>query len=236
MTTSRETVHNAALSGAELKRIILADFEKLLVNEGYLSDYMAFGRVGYEITIRLHLDNPLTPEALSHISSRAIGQNLVRESPQLGAVEPAPLDQPSPEALAGASAIRREIDSPNEERLRNDMPVPVIVQQQDGTKTVEYVKYPKDIVEGEGKIIVSDRTEEARAAWGLPPLAAPEQVDPRAVIEGSTVCYCGYDRNSHALSGLSTQPQKEGFPKCSGFAPADSRDPNKKEAWPVEPS
>src|SRR5207237_3949318 len=158
-------------------------------------------------------------------TSRPIGTNIVEGHPALAAIESPPLSNPSPEAQVGSLSVRRSITSPNEERLRNDMPVPVIVQQQDGTKAAEFIRYPKDTVEGDGDVTIVDSTGEARKSWGLPALpSADPPPAPADVISGDTLCYCGYDKNSHALSGLCTCPAKEGFPKCGGFQPASAYD------------
>src|SRR5271155_6162307 len=57
MPLSRETVHNKALNGRELKKILLQDSEKLFAANGLLNDYLGYGRIGYEIRLTLHLDN-----------------------------------------------------------------------------------------------------------------------------------------------------------------------------------
>ena len=45
------------------------DFERLLANEGSLSNYIAYGRLGYQIILRLHTANPLSPVQETHIES-----------------------------------------------------------------------------------------------------------------------------------------------------------------------
>src|SRR4029077_13785113 len=129
--TGRERVANKALSGDEIKSIIKEDFDRLLSNEGLLSPHIAHGRIAYDITLRLHMDNPFNPESQSSTASRSIATNIVRDSPQLAAVEALPLAAPSPEAVAAGDRISRVIDSPNAERLRMGMPVPVEVKQMD---------------------------------------------------------------------------------------------------------
>jgi hypothetical protein len=170
MPTGRETVVNRALSGDELKKIILADAQRLVDNEGLLSPHIAFGRIGYTLTLRLHVDNPVVPGMpYPNISmaSRPMAQDLIAATPELAAVESAPLLNPSPESEVGSMELTREIISPNAERLREGMPVPVLVKGQDGTTTTEQIAYPSDPELGPGEIMLKDATEMARQQWGL---------------------------------------------------------------------
>lgn len=160
MAPTNEIVHNKMLSGSELRKIILSDTERLLANDGLLSDHIAYGRITYEIIIRKHLDNFMKPEDVSWTYS----------TPKAGVVERGPaLKDTSPEAIVDAQCLTRVIDSPNAERIRTGMPVPVIVSQPDGTATIEQVKYPPQPDLGEGNVKVYDVTAEARENWGLPP-------------------------------------------------------------------
>jgi len=246
--TSREVVHNRALSGLELKSIMRADFERLLTNEGMLSDYLAFGRAAYEIILRVHQDNPYVPVTESRIASKAVGRNVIAGTfkdpdtgeigpprPELAAIEPPPLSNPSPEHVISSLSIHRDIDSPNEERLRNDMPIPVIVQQQDGTKITEMVKYPPQEV-GEGNVRIEDRTQEAKTAFGHPdpPQPLPSVIEMRegGDLTNQSMCHCGHSKGSHALSGICTQCRDV---PCNGFRDARVALPAP-EAWPVVPS
>jgi hypothetical protein len=121
-----ETVVNKALTGTETKELIRRDFERMLGNFGELSDYMAFGRVGWKITLVLQTANAYRPTAESSIEG---GEEL-------------PID----DAHTQATELQRQVESPNVERIRNDMPVPVKTKQLDGTIQTEYVKYKQDDV------------------------------------------------------------------------------------------
>ena len=159
MPTTNEIVHNKMLSGSELRKIILADTERLLANDGLLSDHIAYGRITYEIIIRKHMDNFMKPEDVSWVSS----------TPKAGVVERGPvLHDPSPEAIVDAQRVTRVIDSPNTERIRTGLPVPVHVTQQDGSTTIESIKYPPQPELGKGNVKQDDVTAEARSEWGLP--------------------------------------------------------------------
>lgn len=233
MTTAREVVHNRALSGEELKDILRANFEKLLANEGMLSHYIAFGRVSYDMTLRLHVDNPYMPEIQTGTKSKLAAWNEVQENPNLAVLETPPLIGPSAEASVGATNLHHDITSPNEERLRHGMPIPIIREQQDGTRTQEMVKYPPQDDIGEAKIEITDVTRQTKQEWGIP--QDPVALSPTTPVPDaqSIMCKCGRSRGQHALSGIGTP--MEGFPVCNEFIPATAPD-KPKEAWPVSPT
>lgn len=241
MTTVREVITNTALSGAELKTILRNDFDRQLLNEGMLQDYAAFGRVAYEIRLTLHTDNHLFPTSVSVQRSRPVGRNLIAggmrdeegnimaPAPGLAAVESMPLAEPSSDASMGATELRRSIDSPNAERLRNEIPVPVMVDNQDGSKRPETIKYPKDESLGDGDVTITDVTRPVRQEFGQP-LPPSELIQQVREVSGDVMCHCGHTRNSHALSGLCTGEGKGCG--CDGFL--DARTPKPvQEAWPA---
>ena len=177
MPATNEIVHNRMLSGTELRQIILADTERLLANDGLLSDHIGYGRITYEIIIRKHMDNFMKPEDVSWIDS----------TPKAGVVERGPmLKDPSPEAIVDAQRLTRVIDSPNVERIRMGLPIPVTVTQQDGSTTIEQVKYPPQPDLGDGDIKVDDVSAEARENWGLPPEKSTVEVSEETVLRRGT--------------------------------------------------
>jgi hypothetical protein len=169
--TGKETVVNRALSGDELKKIILADCQRLVDNEGMLSPLVAFGRVGYTITLRLHMDNPYVPNTEITMESAPIAGNLLAGHEELAAIDRAPLAGATDKAEVGAMELERRIDSPNAERLREGMPIPVQTRQQDGTTQMESIAYPKDTFPevGAGDVKIADVTESAKVAWAVKP-------------------------------------------------------------------
>ena len=171
MPTGRETVVNRALSGDELKKLILADCQRLVDNEGMLSPIVAFGRVGYTITLRLHMDNPYVPNTEITMESKPATIAQVEASPELVALDRIPLIAPSDKAEIGALELTRNIDSPNAERLREGMSIPVQTKQQDGTTQMEQITYPKDSFPelGPGDVKITDVTEKTREAWPVKP-------------------------------------------------------------------
>jgi hypothetical protein len=165
--TASESVPNRALNGTELKALILDDFQRLLDNDGMLSEHLAFGRVGYDIILRLHLDNASQDVTESHVKSRPRAKQQVEKNPALSAVQTAPLPTPSPGAVVAGTQISRSVDSPNSERLRLGLPIPVDVRQSDRTIITEQVQYPRDESLGDGNVQERDVTGDARAAWNL---------------------------------------------------------------------
>ena len=157
MTTLRETAINKPLTGLELAEIIRRDMERVIVGEGSLSAHIAYGRVGYEIILRIHTGNPYMPVTENSVRSRGNADTPEVEAPPL-------VDAPA-DASIGGTTLTRTITSPNAERVREGLPVPVEVRQQDGTKTVENVVYPKAKDAGDGDVTVVDSTNEAKAAW-----------------------------------------------------------------------
>ena len=167
--THNESVPNRALSAAELKQILLDDFIRLLDNEGMLAgNGMAFPRVGYTIGLALHLDNHLNPESHVSLSSRPLAQNLPDSTPGKGVLFTPPLDRADDgqQAETAATRLDRMIQSPNLERVRLGLPVPMEVRDHDGTTRQESAVYPPDESIGDGDVTITDTTAETRAKWG----------------------------------------------------------------------
>lgn len=157
MTTSSETVVNKPLSGTEIKEIMRADFDRLLDGEGMLNAYVAYRRLAYTLTLQLHTDNPMRLESEVRLSSK----------PQADApgIESPPLTSPSAESTVAGTRLDRNITSPNEERLRHGLTLPVITRQPDGTTQTEQIKYPPQPELGAGQITQTDASAETREAW-----------------------------------------------------------------------
>jgi len=167
MPSSREIVVNTALSGDELRQILLADFPRLLAAEGMLRSNAAFGRVSYTIALRLELDNPFFPESTTRITSLPVDPKQAEADPTLKALERPPLASPSPDAGSGGTVARRKIDSPNAERLRMGLPVPVLVDQQDGTRSQQYVQYPAPPGSGDTGLSIVDESKARDLGWNI---------------------------------------------------------------------
>jgi hypothetical protein len=144
MPSLKEIVVNTALSGEELKVVLRDYFERLLTAEGMLTPNAAFGRVSFTLALRLHIDNPWMRDypATTFKSERA-SPAAIAEQPSLVALERTPLADPSPDAAKHTTTLHANVESPNAERVRLGIPVPVVVEQRDGTRSVERIKYPK---------------------------------------------------------------------------------------------
>jgi len=166
MPTPSETVPNKALSGAELRTIMTERFKHLISQDCMLADHLAYGRISYDITIRLHVDNPFTVGPLvSSIASQPVGRNLLDAMPEMEAVEAGPpLTSPSPEAAISGSRLTHQITSPNRERLAVGLPVPADVRQRDGSIITEQLRYPPQPSD-EG-VQVEDITAETKRELG----------------------------------------------------------------------
>jgi len=158
--TSRETVGNKGLNGSELKEIMIADFARLLDNEGMLNHYVAYGRIAYTLTLALHTDNPMRLES----SVAKVSQ----PSADRPAVEAPPLVDTSKDAVVAGAKLDRRITSPNEERLRHGLPLHVTMRGADGTVQTEQVKYPPSPELGPGDVTLADASAETREAWKVP--------------------------------------------------------------------
>jgi len=120
MHTAAEQAYNKALNGEETKQLIRADFDKLLNNMGELSNYIAFTRVGWKITLVLQTANAYRPQAESEIEHG---------------------DLPIDDAVTHAEEVSHQVDSPNVERVHAGIPIPVKVKELDGTTVEKRIQY-----------------------------------------------------------------------------------------------
>lgn len=140
--TSRETVVNKGLSGEEVKQLIRRDFERLLNNEGLLSAHVSYGRIAWDVRLRLHMENPMSPESDSQIGSQREGSNIIATRPELAAIERLPLTPAPASSVVSGQEVSHTVESPNLERVHAGLPVPVMVKQNDGTTSQQQVVYP----------------------------------------------------------------------------------------------
>lgn len=171
---SREVAVNKAITARELREVLRADFEKLLNAEGLLSGPMAYGRIGYELILRLHTANVMRPESETIIESRPIGTNLLEAMPEMAAIEKAPLATPVEDDTVSGTTLSRNISSPNAERVRLGLPVPVERRQMNASVSTENIIYPPQPELGEGDVRVTDSSAEARHKWNLPDVVPAE--------------------------------------------------------------
>jgi hypothetical protein len=174
MTLSKETVINKALSGAELREVILQDAEKLVAANGLLSNHIAYGQIGYELRLTLHLNNFQKTIDETKIFSRPIPLDRQASQPGLAAIAAFPLPAAdSADAVLDATRLTRAITSPNAERVRAGMGIPVVRRGQDGSRQEEIIHYPPDPSLGEGNLGIESVTEQTARELGIA-LPAPD--------------------------------------------------------------
>jgi len=143
---STERIANRPLSGGELKARILADVQRVLDSDGMFVDYLAYGEVGYRVSIEMRLTNPFMPKHLATVSS--------------GTMEGGDPDEIPDDNFVGLE-LNREITSPNAERI--DLGIPLKVFSPSG-KTTE-ISYDKDILENRVEPEVKDISENIRKKY-----------------------------------------------------------------------
>jgi hypothetical protein len=150
MPTAAETAYNKALNGAEVKELLRRDFEKLIGNFGELSDYIAYGKVGWSITLELQTGNAYSPTPSSTING---GEELpIKEAKGL---------------MSKAVEIVRNVVSPNVERVHAGIPIPVKVKELDGTTVEKRIKYEAEDVKDlpPEDVRIKDATEAAQKKY-----------------------------------------------------------------------
>lgn len=177
--TASEKVPNRALSATELRQLLSTDFERLLDNLSLLQSCSSFARVGWDLRIAIHIDNAMQGEHGIQDRSRAVAGNIINGStgatpasrreprPELAAVTTIPVPDASDSAQLEAKSLHRDVDSPNVERLRNGLPVPIERRQADSTTVLEHVTYPPDDTLGDGAVVVSDVGHVAAGELGI---------------------------------------------------------------------
>lgn len=172
MPTNRELVPNRPLAGTELAEIIRKDLDQMLRGDGLLSGHIAYGRVAYDLTLRLHMDNPAFPESVSKTASIKRTATELESAPHEAAIETPPLAKPlTAEALPLAHRIVRRIVSPNATRIEHGLPVTVQRRQLDGSVVDEQIHYDRGLVPADVENVQdeSDAAQaEVEAAWGEP--------------------------------------------------------------------
>lgn len=110
-----ETISNKKLTGTELAVIVQNDVKRMLQRDGMLAGHVAYGRVAYRVDVTLYLEvsgmNEYHMSAQSHTNVK---------HPEIAAP---PLPK-SGNVRKHKKRVTRKIDNPNEERVRNGLPIP----------------------------------------------------------------------------------------------------------------
>lgn len=193
--TASEKVPNHALSATELRQLLSTDFERLLDNLSLLQSCSSFARVGWDLRIAIHIDNAMQGEHGIQDRSKPVAGNIINGStgatpaarreprPELAAVTTIPVPDASDSAQLEAKSLHRDVDSPNVERLRNGLPVPIERRQADSTTVLEHVSYPPDDTLGDGAVVVSDVGHAAAGELGIAGVVHAEVVDDAQAAE-----------------------------------------------------
>src|SRR5215472_1629342 len=144
--TASEVVPNKPLVSTELRELMLRDFEKLLDGWSLLNSIASFGRLSWQIKVTLVTEQS-TQESV--IESRQHPVNMIIGEGRLARSVPAPEQYRNVEAHPLKSALARAasrtlthaVTSPNAERLREGLEVPVDVRQSDGQTRQQNIKY-----------------------------------------------------------------------------------------------
>lgn len=143
MPAASESVPNRALSTSELRTLLERDFTRMLDNHSLLSSPAAFGRVSYHLS--LMITNEISQQSTDiSLDSKPIAKNVVSTSPALAAVTAHPMPSQTELTKTLTQELSRMVTSPNAERLREGLPVPVEVKQNDGTTALQTIAYEPD--------------------------------------------------------------------------------------------
>lgn len=144
-----EVVPNRPLSALEVRELIRRDFDRMLDQFSPLQSMAAFGRSSWQLKLTFITETGAQdtfidsrPHAVNIITGEGRNKQSLPAPEQFKNVRPHPLQS----ALARAAGItlKREATSPNAERLRSGLPVPVDVKQNDGQVRQETIQYQPD--------------------------------------------------------------------------------------------
>jgi hypothetical protein len=122
---STEAITNKPLTGPELVTIIEKDVRALLEKDGMFNSHVAFGKVVYQVSVKLTLANPTYPEHVARASAKLVGDKAITPEDEVKKVE---------------LTREREIKSPNVARVANGLPVRVMTRQ-DGHNVEKDLQY-----------------------------------------------------------------------------------------------
>lgn len=216
MPTAKEIVQNKPLAGQELKQIIISDFTKMLDKQPIFNGIAAFGRVAYELSLKLHVDNPFVPDQTFTQRSRIRSAGELRVDPAQAAIEgPFPLAGPSDESLIVGAELSRNVESPNRVRVEHGIPIPVNVKDQKGQIHEKLVTYPVDQMPPEQVPSVrgKDTSEQVAETAGFPDAAAPDLN--QVTIPGDDEEEEDDDEMKAFLNPANPQPETEQQPPMS---------------------
>lgn len=153
----QEVQPQKALTGEELKKIVLNNVSSMLDMDGMLAGHVAYGRVAFDVTIKFHTNRPVEPTWDNKTVSRKPTVQELEKFPELGALETFPLKNPPEDAVTMGRKRKREITSPNTARIENALPIDVITRDQGGQIIEKKILYEtSDLPDGHEPSKVED--------------------------------------------------------------------------------
>lgn len=168
MPLQSEIVPNRPLASNELRQIIEADVHEILGKDGMFTGQIAYGRVSYRVTVEVLFDAFTMGKHVSNTNSAARPKDKLVNNPELSAIEPHPIKNPSGDAVVSAHVRERFIASPNVARMEAGLPLTTTVRE--GQSLVEKkIHYEKsDVPEGSNPTFEDhDVSQEAARCLGL---------------------------------------------------------------------
>lgn len=120
------------LTGVELRQIIMKDVGAVLDGDGMLATHIAYGRIAYDVTVKLHSSRPIDPTWQNKTTSRKATVQESDNNPALAALDTFPLINPEEDAVTVGVTRSREITSPNVARIFAEIPISAVIRESDG--------------------------------------------------------------------------------------------------------
>lgn len=156
---STSTVPNLALTGAELKQVILDNLKQVLDNDCQFNPFITYRRAAFTVTVVLHAINPDTVVP----KPRARAQTFPKADPGKGIEAKLPLDLlPDEEGVLIGLERTVTVDNPNLTRVHHGIPIVVAQKAMPAPDEI----FPK-----------IDKQELRYEPGDFPPLAAPVDTD-----------------------------------------------------------
>lgn len=141
------------LTGAELRQIIMKDIGTILDGDGMLATHIAYGRIGYDVTVKLHSSRLVDPTWQNKTTSRKPTVQDSENNPALEALDAFPLSNPEEDAIAAGTTRSREIDSPNAARIFAGLPISAVMREADGEIVEKSIHYTFEEAGIEGNVV-----------------------------------------------------------------------------------
>jgi hypothetical protein len=143
---------------------IKMDVEEVLGKSGMFTNYIAYGRASYKITVDLHLANPSMPKATVTVRSRKPSRSVPPDDPMHTIEDEPPMVDPGPESAVVRLERDREITSPNATRIESGMPIEVQTHV-DGKLVTRQIRYDASEVPPQPPPVDRDNSDKLAQEW-----------------------------------------------------------------------